>query len=162
MKDLVIAVALAATGWCCLSGTPASATVYSGEDASREERFANPPASARILPLHHGRPDDKARVDAELAKLKEQGFGGFAGNVNFSSNYFENATDWETLRYTLGKAHELGQTSMLPGSAGELNGARRVMSEASEYSQRHRKPGDKRPVYQVSVRTRCRLHRAHS
>ena len=88
-------------------------TVYSREDASREERFANPPASARILPLHHGRPNDKAKADAELATLKRQGFGGFAGNVNFDTNYLENAASWETLRYTLGKARAMGMTFWL-------------------------------------------------
>ena len=41
---------------------------------------------------------------------------------------------------------------ILAGSAGELNGAPRVMSEASDHSQKYRKAGDKRPVVQVTAR----------
>lgn len=86
----------------------ASATVYAPADAPREERFANPPAGARILPIHHGRPNDLAKADEEIRKLKEDGFGGFAGNVNFDENYLENAASWKTYRYIVEKAHAEG------------------------------------------------------
>ncbi|MGN0847796.1 MAG: hypothetical protein ACI4RA_10495 [Kiritimatiellia bacterium] len=43
-------------------------------------------------------------------------------------------------------------TPLLVGSAGELNGARHVMSEASDHCQRYRAKGDTRPIYQVSAR----------
>ena len=53
------------------------------EGGSRAARFANPPASARILPLHHGRPNNRKANDAELKTLMLDGFGGMASNVSF-------------------------------------------------------------------------------
>ena len=91
---------------------PRAAPAYAPEDASREARFANPPASARILPLHHGRPNDMARADRELAKLKDEGFGGFAGNVNFQ-DYLDDPASWRTYRYTVEKAHAQGMSLWL-------------------------------------------------
>ena len=41
-------------------------------------------------------------------------------------------------------------TAQFGGSAGALNGSRYVMCEASDHSQRYRRQGDTRPVYQVS------------
>ena len=41
-------------------------------------------------------------------------------------------------------------TAQFGGSAGALNGSRYVMCEASDHSQRWRRPGDTRPIYQVS------------
>jgi hypothetical protein len=41
-------------------------------------------------------------------------------------------------------------TAQFGGSAGALNGSRYVMCEASDHSQKWRRPGDTRPVYQVS------------
>ena len=93
--------------------TAAAETVYAPADASREERFANPPACARILPLHHGRPNDTAKADAELQALKDEGFGGFAGNVNMNSNYLHDAASWRTYRYTVEKAHAMGMSLWL-------------------------------------------------
>ena len=91
---------------------PRTVPAYAPEDASREARFANPPASARILPLHHGRPNDMAKADRELAKLKDEGFGGFAGNVNFQ-NYLDDPASWKTYRYTVEKAHAQGMSLWL-------------------------------------------------
>lgn len=71
-------------------------TACSRENASREECFANPLASARIPPLHHGRVNEKVLTDAELATLKRMGFGGFTGNVDFDANYLGNASIWKT------------------------------------------------------------------
>ena len=69
------------------------------EGGSRAERFANPPASARILPLHHGRPNNRKANDAELRNLMLDGFGGMACNVSFGTNYLDSAADWDTMRY---------------------------------------------------------------
>ena len=41
-------------------------------------------------------------------------------------------------------------TAQFGGSAGALNGSRYVMCEASDHSQRYRRQGDTRPIYQVS------------
>lgn len=91
---------------------PAATPVYAPENASREDRFANPPASARILPLHHGRPNDLRKADAELAALKNEGFGGFGGNVNFQ-DYLDDPESWKTYRYTVEKAHAQGMSLWL-------------------------------------------------
>lgn len=199
-------------------------TIYAPEDASREIRFANPPASARILPIHHHRVNDTAKADEELSRLRADGFGGFAGNVDFE-NYLDSAESWKTFKYIVDRAHAEGMsvwlydekgypsgtaggktleghpewqaraylvaeeslvgqvsfygdffkvlralsapscdmlhstpshvtwlTPLLAGSAGELNGARYVMSEASDHCEKYRAKGDTRPTYQVSAR----------
>lgn len=109
MKTEMNAVAL--TALFCLSAAAAD-VVYAPETASRAERFANPPASARILPLVHGRPNDCAKADVEMANLKDSGFGGFAGNVNFH-NYLDDPAAWKTLRHTVEKAHSMGMSLWL-------------------------------------------------
>lgn len=106
MKFDVVAI----TGLFCLS--VAADVAYTPEDASRTERFANPPASARILPIVHSRPNDRAKADAEMERLVEGGFGGFAGNVNFY-NYFDDPDAWKTFRYTVEKAHSMGMSLWL-------------------------------------------------
>lgn len=91
---------------------PNATPVYAPETADRATRFANPPASARILPLHHGRPNDTAKADRELADLKNEGFGGFAGNVNFT-DYLDDPASWKTYKYTVEKAHAQGMSLWL-------------------------------------------------
>lgn len=93
-------------------GAWAAEPVYSPENAPREIRFANPPATSRILPIHHGRPNDRAKVDAELAALKTSGFGGFVGNVSFT-DYLESSEGWQTYKYAVDKAHEMGMALWL-------------------------------------------------
>lgn len=90
----------------------ADETTYAPETASRAERFANPPASARILPLVHGRANDLPKADAEMAALKAAGFGGFGGNVNFDK-YLDDPASWRTFRHTVEKAHALGMSLWL-------------------------------------------------
>ncbi|MGN0847797.1 MAG: hypothetical protein ACI4RA_10500 [Kiritimatiellia bacterium] len=104
LLPLACAAALAASG---------IETVYTPEGASREARFANPPASARILPIHHNRPNDLARADAEVAALRADGFGGFAGNVSFSDDYLESPADWKTFRHVVERAHAQGMSVWL-------------------------------------------------
>ena len=100
----------------------ASAFAYTPEDASREARFADPPASARILPLHHRRPNDLKKADAELDALERQGFGGFAGNVNMGSTYLRSTNDWATLRYTVEAAKKRGMRMWLYDENGYPSG----------------------------------------
>lgn len=91
----------------------ATGTVYAPASASREERFANPPACARILPLRHGWSYNAGKVDAELRTLKDEGFGGFAGNVNWTTNYLQDAASWKVFRQTVEKARAQGMTLWL-------------------------------------------------
>lgn len=100
----------------------ATGTVYAPESASREERFANPPACSRILPLRHGWPYDLAKVDSVLQTLQEEGFGGFAGNVNWTSNYLHDVAGWGVFRHAVEKAHELGMKVWLYDEKGYPSG----------------------------------------
>ncbi|MGN0853334.1 MAG: hypothetical protein ACI4Q3_08155 [Kiritimatiellia bacterium] len=96
-------------------------TPWAPEDAPREIRFANPPASARILPLRHGRPNDRARADAELARLKDCGFGGMASNVDFT-DYLDSDANWRTYGYVVDRAHALGMSQWLYDEKGYPSG----------------------------------------
>ena len=64
-----------------------SALAYAPEGASREERFANPPASARLLPIYHSWSHDGQARTRGLDALERRGFGGFVGNANFDAGY---------------------------------------------------------------------------
>lgn len=92
----------------CVAGE----TIYAPENAPREVRFANPPASARILPIHHGRPNDLAKADAELDALRRDGFGGFVGNVGFT-DYLESPEAWKTYKHVVDRAHAMGMALWL-------------------------------------------------
>ena len=95
------------------------------EGGSRAARFANPPASARILPLHHGRPNNRKTNDAELRNLMLDGFGGMACNVSFGTNYLDSAADWDTMRYVVKEAKAAGMTLWLYDENGYPSGTAR-------------------------------------
>ena len=62
---------------------------YAPENASREVRFSNPPASARMLPIWHEWKNDPAAWRRGLDNLESKGFGGFVGNANFRNGYVD-------------------------------------------------------------------------
>lgn len=66
---------------------------YAPENASREDRFANPPASARMLPIWHDWKNDPAAWRRGLDNLESKGFGGFVGNANFGNGYVDSSTN---------------------------------------------------------------------
>lgn len=88
-------------------------------DASREARFANPPGDCRLLPIRHHYPFDPAANVAEIAQLRERGFGGFAGNVDTGSfdapgpRYVENEAAWPALKAGLDFARTSGMAVWL-------------------------------------------------
>lgn len=96
-------------------------TVYAPEDAPRDVRFANPPAASRILPIQHGQPNEPAKVDAVLADLVADGFGGFAGNVNFDG-YLDVPADWAAFRHKVEAAHARGLAVWLYDEKGYPSG----------------------------------------
>ncbi len=100
---------------------PLLALAYAPENAPREARFADPPASARILPLRHGRANDCAKADAELDALVANGFGGFGGNVNFK-DYLDSPESWRTFKYTVERAHARGMALWLYDEQGYPSG----------------------------------------
>ena len=95
------------------------------EGGNRAARFANPPASARILPLHHGRPNDRKANDAELRNLLLDGFGGMACNVSFGTNYLDSSADWDTMRHVTKEAKASGMTLWLYDENGYPSGTAR-------------------------------------
>ena len=96
-------------------------TVYAPEDAPRDVRFANPPAASRILPIQHGQPNEPAKVDAVLADLEADGFGGFTGNVNFA-DYLDSPVDWAAFRHKVEAAHARGLAVWLYDEKGYPSG----------------------------------------
>ena len=95
------------------------------EGGSRAARFANPPASARILPLHHTRQNNRKLNDAELRNLMLDGFGGMACNVTFGTTYLDSAADWDTLRYVVKEAKAAGMSLWLYDENGYPSGTAR-------------------------------------
>ena len=70
------------------------------ESASRVERFADPPASARMMPIWHHWPQGMDACRRGLDVLERRGFGGFVGNANFNNGYVgsdENMTNFVRL-----------------------------------------------------------------
>lgn len=61
-----------------------------------EERFAAPPADARILKIIHHFPKTPEAQDSLFRGLIGQGFGGMATNISFEQ-YLENEEDWASL-----------------------------------------------------------------
>ena len=95
------------------------------EGGSRAARFANPPASARILPLRHTRQNNRKLNDKELRDLMLAGFGGMGCNVTFSTNYLDSADDWDTLRYVVKGARAAGMALWLYDENGYPSGTAR-------------------------------------
>ena len=120
MRTIVCAILLAA-GAAAAEVLPKAPP----EGGSRAARFANPPASARILPLHHGRPNDRKANDAELRNLLLDGFGGMACNVSFGTNYLDSAADWDTMRHVMKEAKAAGMTLWLYDENGYPSGTAR-------------------------------------
>ncbi|MEN6306170.1 MAG: hypothetical protein ABFD91_00310, partial [Anaerohalosphaeraceae bacterium] len=61
--------------------------------AGWEERFAQPPADARILKIIHNWPDSPDAQEQTIDKLRTQGFGGVVCNVSFDQ-YLESEDKW--------------------------------------------------------------------
>ena len=108
------------------------------EDGTRAERFANPPMSARILPLRHNWSNDRKRADANFAGLLRDGFGGMGYNVNFGTNYLRSATAWDTFRYVTKKARASGMALWLYDEDGYPSGTARdlVLKDHPEWEAR--------------------------
>ena len=116
IKSLAAAAAMMGMGL-----TGAETTVYAPTNAPRAVRFAHPPAQDRILPIHHGRPHDVAKADAELDGLQDEGFGGLTCNVNFD-NYLDDAASWQTLHHLVDRAHAKGMALWLYDEQGYPSG----------------------------------------
>jgi len=82
---------------------------FSGEAAAVrwEERFAQPPADARILRIIHNWPDQPDAQDLIISRMSTQGFGGVVCNVSFD-NYLESETKWLAFKRAVQAAKQAG------------------------------------------------------
>lgn len=114
-----VAVAAAFAAFGAVAGVlPKSAP----ETGTREERFANPPPSSRILPLKHYWPSDVRQAEKELLKYHRQGFGGLACNVHFCTNYLESVPHWNVFRNAVRQMRESGMALWLYDEYGYPSG----------------------------------------
>lgn len=88
--------------------TSALTWAYAPDDASREARFADPPASSRLLPIYHGWSNDGKAQLAGLERLIRCGYGGFAGNVSFDHGYLDSRANVEGFKALVAAAKERG------------------------------------------------------
>lgn len=75
--------------------------------AGWEERFAQPPAEARILKIIHNWPDPPETQDQLIGRLHAQGFGGVVCNVSFDQ-YLESDAKWNAFVRAVNEAKKAG------------------------------------------------------
>ncbi|MCL5745203.1 MAG: hypothetical protein M1541_14970, partial [Acidobacteria bacterium] len=78
--------------------------------AGWEERFAQPPAEARILKIIHNWPDPPGAQDQLISRLRAQGFGGVVCNVSFEQ-YLESDAKWSVFTRAVEEAKKAGTGS---------------------------------------------------
>lgn len=107
------------------------------ENRPAAERFADPPGSARILPIRHRWPDDPEAARMQLATDLANGFGGAATNVDFRG-YLEDEAAWARLRDIVTTAREAGASLWLYDEEGYPSGAAGgiVLRDHPEYEAR--------------------------
>lgn len=74
---------------------------------SWEQRFANPPADARICKIIHNWPDATSAQDELIARLSTQGFGGVVCNVSFDQ-YLKSEVKWQAFTRAVRAAKDAG------------------------------------------------------
>lgn len=85
------------------------------------ERFAAPPADARILKIIHNWPDLPAAQDQIISKLRTQGFGGVVCNVSFDQ-YLESEPKWQAFTRAVNEANQAGLAMWLYDERGYPSG----------------------------------------
>lgn len=111
----------------CMVGAVSAETVLPkqpGEDRPLAERFQNPPAATRILRILHAQHDATNEQDKILGQLAAQGFGGFAGNVNFTG-YVDDPTKWPAFLRGVTMAKASGMALWLYDECGYPSGSAR-------------------------------------
>lgn len=107
--------------------TVSNLPVRAAANAPLTERFAHPPAAARILRIVHAQPDDPAEQDRRLRKLQEQGFGGFVGNVSFDG-YVDDESKWPAFLRGMRAAKAAGLSLWLYDEYGYPSGSARDLT----------------------------------
>jgi hypothetical protein len=113
-KRIVAGLALV-QGLCAIAapGTPAR--------AGWEERFAQPPAEARILKIIHNWPDQPEVQDQRISGLRTQGFGGVVCNDSFDQ-YLESDAKWLAFVRAVNEAKKAGLAMWLYDERGYPSG----------------------------------------
>jgi hypothetical protein len=88
---------------------------------SWEDRFAQPPADARILKIIHNWPDQPNAQDGLIRRLRAQGFGGVVCNVSFDQ-YLESDTKWLAFARAVKEAKKAGFAMWLYDERGYPSG----------------------------------------
>jgi len=91
------------------------------DDRPLAERFADPPAGARILKIVHALPDTPEAQGGGIRQLISQGFGGMATNVSFEG-YVESEEKWEAFISGVTQAKEAGMSLWLYDELGYPSG----------------------------------------
>jgi hypothetical protein len=86
-----------------------------------EERFAQPPADARILRIIHSWPDQPEAQDQLIGRLCMQGFGGVVCNVSFDQ-YLESDAKWLAFVRAVHEAKKAGFAMWLYDERGYPSG----------------------------------------
>ncbi len=116
-------------GVLCQAAEPSAPVIppLPSEDRPLAERFAAPPASARILRIIHAQRDNPAEQDRQLRTLAAQGFGGFAGNVAFDG-YVDDETKWPAFLRGVRLAKAAGMSLWLYDECGYPSGSARDLT----------------------------------
>jgi hypothetical protein len=88
---------------------------------SWEERFAQPPADARILKIIHNWPDGSDAQDQYISRFRVQGFGGVVCNVSFDQ-YLESDAEWRAFIRAVNEAKKAGFAMWLYDERGYPSG----------------------------------------
>ena len=88
---------------------------------SWEERFAVPPANARIIKIIHNWPDEPAAQDKYINRFRTQGFGGVVCNVSFNQ-YLESDAKWLAFVRAVNEAKKAGFAMWLYDERGYPSG----------------------------------------
>ena len=88
---------------------------------SWENRFATPPADARILKIIHNWPDEHAAQDNYINRFRTQGFGGVVCNVSFDQ-YLESDAKWLAFVRAVKEAKKAGFAMWLYDERGYPSG----------------------------------------
>ena len=100
----------------CAVALPGSTSLGSWED-----RFAQPPADARILKIIHNWPDRPDAQDQLIRKLKTQDFGGVVCNVSFDQ-YLNSDSKWLAFVRAVNEAKKAGFAMWLYDERGYPSG----------------------------------------
>src|SRR5450759_1279526 len=91
------------------------------DDGSLVQRFADPPAQARILKIIHNWPDASPAQNELIRQLTRQGFGGVVCNVSFD-DYLVSEAKWRSFQHAVVEAKMAGWALWLYDERGYPSG----------------------------------------